>query len=112
MNDTLELEEITAPSGTLLDVEVASEAELQAYAAALVDADDEAFLAAAQDARRVFEAVKRARLYAAMAGLLAAPDTAVDAEDDLLAGCPLWPIASCADLSALAATTRETRAER
>jgi hypothetical protein len=92
-------------AGSPLDVEVASDAELQAYAAALVDADDPAFLAVAEDARRVFESVKQARLYAAMSAMLAAPNTAVAEDDgDMIAGCPLWPVDGCGDLNALSAT--------
>lgn len=91
-------------AGSPLDVEVASDAELLAYAAALVDADDPAFLAVAEDARCVFEAVKQVRLYAAMQAMLAAPNTAPAEDDgDLLAGCPLWPVDGCGDLNALCA---------
>lgn len=59
--------------GTLLDREAGSEAEVTAYASALVDADDGAFFAAAVAARR---------LYAEMATMLAAPCATADAADD------------------------------
>ena len=78
-----------------LDFESASEAELQAYAAALIDADDRSFLAAA------------ARAHALYAAIYGTCDAQADEDPGILAGCPLWPVTGCFELGALGTAVRD-----
>lgn len=97
--------------GTLLDREADSEAAVDAYASAVLDADDGAFFAAAVNATRLFTATMRARR---LCGL---PDSGPVSDDfdehgngGLFLAPDAWPIGDASadfDLGALATALYE-----